>query len=262
MVHTRGRLWLVGFLSILVGCTPQVRRGEMVSASATSPAPGEAPAKHTNAPQGRSVEGRPIDCSVYGSGPGTVLILGGIHGSEPASSELVKALRHRLDLQTESITGWRVVVVPAANPDGLTSNRRTNARGVDLNRNFVAGNWSGSDRHGLESGSEPETQFLADLISRYSVTRIVSVHQPLACVDWDGPARPLAEAMAQSCGLPLRKLGAQPGSLGSYAGVDRNIATITLELPKSASKLDHATLWDRFGPALMMSARFQANRDK
>ena len=82
--------------------------------------------------------------------------------------------------------------------------------------------------------SEPEAAFIAALIDRYDPARIITLHQfisqhqPKGCVDWDGPARELAKEMAEASGLPLQKLGARPGSLGSYAGVELQIPTITL----------------------------------
>ncbi|MGK0435526.1 MAG: protein MpaA, partial [Planctomycetota bacterium] len=85
-------------------------------------------------------------------------------------------------------------------------------------------------RHGAKGLSEPESRALAELLDRHQPARIVSIHQPVACVDWDGPARAVAAAMADACPLPLRRLGSMPGSLGSYAGVDLGIPIVTFEL--------------------------------
>jgi len=149
-----------------------------------------------------------------------------------------------------------VVVAPATNPDGLAAGRRTNARGVDLNRNFDTRNRQAIRRHGPKPLSEPEARFIAELIDRYRPARIVTIHQPLACVDFDGPARELAAAMSRACGLPVRKLGARPGSLGSYAGVDKQIPIVTLELPKSASSLGPPALWRIYGEAMLVAIRY------
>jgi len=51
--------------------------------------------------------------------------------------------------------------------------------------------------------------------------------------------------------LPVKKLGAKPGSLGSYAGVDMGVPIITFELRRDDSKLDSETLWKRYGKALI-----------
>ncbi len=74
-------------------------------------------------------------------------------------------------------------------------------------------------------------------------------------VDYDGPAEALAEAMSRASGLRVKKLGASPGSLGSYAGVELKIPIVTLELPKRVSKWDKAALWKVYGPAMIEAVR-------
>jgi len=212
-------------------------------------------------PAGVSVEGRAIECRAFGYGSQAVLIVGGIHGNEPASAVLARGLCAYLDAHPQAARGRQVLVVPAANPDGLARATRANARGVDLNRNFATANWGrGAHAAGPEPMSEPATRFIAGLIRRYRPAAIVQIHQPLACVDWDGPASALAAAMARLAGLPARKLGARPGSLGSYAGVDRRIPTVTLELPRTATRLDEGAVWDRYGEALLAAVRWEPTR--
>jgi len=208
-------------------------------------------------PVATSVEGRRIHCFVYGRGPETILIVGGIHGNEPAGSELAKQLCVYLESDTELLAARRVVVVPAANPDGLSRNQRTNAHEVNLQYDFLTRNWEPTTYYDIKLFPEPETQFIATLIQQYHPDRIVQIHQArfFSCIDWDGPARNLANAMAQACELPLRKLGAVRGSLGSYAGVDRCIPTITMELPASDTQLPPEALWQRYGSALLVAIR-------
>ena len=240
---------LLGCAILGVGCADSLLH---------SPRPGAG--AHGPPPLGFSAEGRAIRCRAYGYGPQAVLIVGGIHGSEPASAVLAHALCDYLDAHPAAARDRQVVVAPAVNPDGLARNRRTNAHGVDLNRNFATPNWGRGPRSGREPMSEPETRFIAGLIRRYEPGAIVQIHQPLACIDWDGPAGELGEAMARTCELPVKKLGARPGSLGSYAGVERRIPTITLELPGSASLLRPETLWSRYGEALLVAIRFPSAR--
>jgi protein MpaA len=66
------------------------------------------------------------------------------------------------------------------------------------------------------------------------------VHQPLACVNWDGPARDLAARMAAACGWPaIADVGyPTPGSFGAFYGVDGLRPVITLELPRPATDAD------------------------
>jgi protein MpaA len=138
-----------------------------------------------------------------------------------------------------------------ANPDGLANNTRYNAKGVDLNRNFEAANRFNSKQTGLVALSEPEARVIRQLIQQYNPDRIVSIHQPLSCIDYDGPARMLADRMGQYCPLPVKKVGARPGSLGSYAGVTLGLPIITFEMTQADSKLDSAALWRKYGRALL-----------
>ena len=172
-------------------------------------------------PSATSVEGRPILARVCGTREDrAILFLGGIHGNEPAGVTLCEALWDYLARASLGETHRKVIVAAALNPDGLVRNTRENVRGVDLNRNFDTSNRDETaPEHGSAAFSEPEAQFVAHLIEHFSPVAIVSVHQPLACVDYDGPAEALAAAMSRECGLPIEKLvnsRPYPGSLGTY----------------------------------------------
>ena len=56
--------------------------------------------------------------------------------------------------------------------------------------------------------------------------------------------------MSVLCGLPVRKIGALPGSLGSWAGETKGIPIITLEMTIEDSKLGKNQLWEKYGTAL------------
>src|SRR5262249_53991531 len=108
--------------------------------------------------------------------------------------------------------------------------------------------------HGNGALSEPESKALFDLIQQSQPARVVSFHQPIrsgaACIDYDGPAQSLAEAMAAVSDLPLHKLGGQPGSLGSYVGETLGKPIITIELPPAATKWSAERLWETYGKML------------
>jgi protein MpaA len=200
---------------------------------------------------GSTVRGRPIIYRVFGMGEEVIFILGAIHGNEPASATLVRYLADYLHQNPQYLVNRRVIVLPIANPDGYSMRRRENSRGVDINRNFASYNRINEKEYGLIPLSEPEAAVIAELIQQYRPSRIVSVHQPYDCVDYDGPSQWLADRMAQQCGLPLRRIGPQPGSLGSYAGETLGIPTITLEMVEQDSWLTGSQLWQRYGPALL-----------
>jgi protein MpaA len=127
---------------------------------------------------------------------------------------------------------------------------------VDLNRNFIAANRRGDVQGGPEALSEPEAKAIYQIIQQYSPNRIVSIHQPLACIDYDGPGQHIANHMAQYCDLPVKKLGAKPGSLGSYAGETLGIPIITFEMLADDSDLDYESLWRKYGRALLAAITF------
>ena len=200
---------------------------------------------------GQSVEGVPIEAKILGRGSHTILYIGGIHGSEPAGGPLLDELETHLRAHPRLLRGRKAVLVARANPDGLARKRRGNANGVDLNRNFPSSNRRNRKRFGMSALSEPEALALYQTLWRYRPAHIISIHQPLAVIDYDGPAESLAQQMAEHCDLPVKQLGARPGSLGSCAGVVLDIPIITLELKEGDHRLAADELWRRYGPALL-----------
>lgn len=179
-----------------------------------------------------------------------ILILGGVHGDEISSVSMVFRWMDFLE-RTKPDSFLRenqYLFFPLVNPDGFfkSPRTRTNANGVDLNRNFSTSGWSekaqpywkkqskGNARRfpGENASSEIETRLIEKKIAEFKPELIVSVHAPYHLVDHDGPiVFPNVKAP-----LPVRALGAFPGSLGTYAGRERNIPVVTPELP-SATQL-------------------------
>jgi protein MpaA len=210
---------------------------------------------------GTSVQRLPILSFELGQGPDVTFILATIHGNEPGGTPLVRQLGKYLQQQPHLMQGRRVVILAVANPDGMAHRSRVNANGVDINRNFPSANRINNKQSGANPLSEPEARVIKQLIDQHSPDRVISVHQPLACIDYDGPATTLAVRMAQYCDLPVKKLGARPGSLGSYAGVDMGIPIITFEMRENDSKLSSNILWERYGKALVAAVLYP-ERDK
>lgn len=214
---------------------------------------------------GESVESRPIELHVFGDAPGPALIIGGIHGSEPTAAFVAGRLIEHL---RENPALWSgpgapsVAVLPVANPDGCRRGVRTNARGVDLNRNFPATNWRRRahrlNNNGAEPLSEPESRAIADAIESLRPRLIVSIHSiqwGRHCNNFDGPAGAVAEAMSRHNGYPVQpSMGyPTPGSLGSWAGIDRRIPIVTLELPRD---LPGENAWGGNRAALLAAIAF------
>ena len=100
--------------------------------------------------------------------------------------------------------------VSTVNPDGAARRTRTNARGVDLNRNFPRG-WRASARGAADYGgprplSEPETRAARRLILRIRPHVTIWFHQPWGQVlaPCSGPA-PLQRRYAAVSRLTLRR---------------------------------------------------------
>ena len=115
---------------------------------------------------GTSVEGRPIMAERVGPAGGRkVLLIGVIHGNEDAGLQILAELRRRaID---ERVELW---VIDSMNPDGLLAQRRQNANGVDLNRNFPyrwgpIGRPGDSQYAGTGPASEPETREIVDFVT-------------------------------------------------------------------------------------------------
>jgi murein peptide amidase A len=189
---------------------------------------------------------RPLMFTAFGKSSGkVVLFLGGVHGDESPSVYILFRLAQFLKKNPELYSNKTIVIAPLVNPDGFLARpqRRTNSVGVDINRNFPTKDWmrSSKDRYysGPQANSESETKFQIALVNRFKPSHIISVHSPLACNDYDGPSSDLGslviwlKKVSKENGLPFRRYQVFPGSLGNYAGMERRIHTLTLELPSS-----------------------------
>ncbi|UCC93868.1 MAG: DUF2817 domain-containing protein, partial [Thermoplasmata archaeon] len=116
---------------------------------------------------GTSVNGRELwtvritDPNVPAAGKMRIYIDGEHHGNEQLGGELcILLIRHLLEDQTDPLVK-RVLeesivwVTPMLNPDGVARDRRGNANGVDLNRNYPFAHRPGGSR-GDFPASEPE----------------------------------------------------------------------------------------------------------
>jgi protein MpaA len=188
--------WLAGLLAVVVpGCAAQ----------------------HA-AVLGRSVQRRSIAAvELKAAHPrAAVLVVGCIHGNEPAGIAVARALRH-----AGPIAGIDLWVIDDLNPDGVAAATRQNAHGVDLNRNFpwrwrAAGRPGDQQYPGARPLSEPEARLAQALILRVRPRLAVWFHQPLAVTDQSGGDVALERRFAAISGLPLRRLARYHGSAVSW----------------------------------------------
>jgi predicted deacylase len=212
---------------------------------------------------GRSVQGKDIPMyTLHGAGR-SVLVIGGVHGNEQTSVDVAIGLLELLQGNPSLARGRTIAILPNANPDGYERRSRFNANQIDINRNFAATNFKPAMQAGFRAGtraaSEPETLAIVRAIEIIRPSLLISIHsidKGRECNNWDGPAEPIAHIMSRYNGY--RAVGtigyATPGSLGSYAGIDRQIPMVTLELPRA---LSGSQAWDQNRQALLAAIAAQ-----
>lgn len=214
--------------------------------------------------QARSVNGTPILIKEFGPlndipPLGRVLLVGGIHSDEYSSVSVTLKWLKILNKHHTGLFHWRVA--PLMNPDGLLKRKstRTNARGVDLNRNFPTENWQKASVDYWENRtnknprrypgpaplSEPESRWLYDEINSFKPDVIIAVHAPYGIVDYNHSGA--TKAPKKLGHLHLDLLGTYPGSLGNFAGIQRKIPVLTIELKYAGimpSKTEINYIWN------------------
>lgn len=215
----------------------------------------------------------------------TTLIMCGVHGDEITPIKfcfdvikMLESVAASKPEYRENFRNKRVVVAPIVSPDSYFKRypSRTNANGVDINRNFPTKDWKkdalrlwaqryASDKRrypGPSAASESETLFQVDLIDHFTPGKIISVHSPLTMLDYDGPedfqtggevgskaSQLLIQMSRKASGYRIKNYPFFPGSLGNYAGNERGIPTFTLELPSSDNRR-HRQYWQQFQGAI------------
>ena len=196
-------------------------------------------------PLGRSVRGRAID-AIELAAPNpkvAVLVVGCIHGNEPAGIAVARALE-----RVQPPAGVVLWIVPDLNPDGVAANTRQNAHGVDLNRNFP---WRWNDGEGVfDAGpralSEPETRIAYRLILRIHPAVSIWFHQHENLVDSSSGNRELEKQFAAIARLPLRALPRYGGSAVTWQSHRfPGSSPFAVELPAGAATADQVQRYVR-----------------
>lgn len=226
---------------------------------------------------GKTASGEPLVYTVINPDKKeTLLFMCGVHGDEITPIKFCFDLLKEVDNYKEK----RVIIAPVVSPDSFFKTlKRTNSNGVDVNRNFPTKDWTAlalkqwqskyrKDKRrypGPSPASEIETRFQVYLVETYIPSKIFSVHAPLQVFDYDGPTishngsihegKKLLDLMSEeSKNYRKGKLNTYPGSLGNWAGREKEIPTYTLELP-SSNPAKHAEYWRLFKPAVEVALK-------
>ena len=206
-----------------------------------------------------SVESRAIELysniDIMATDQAPLLMIGGTHGDEIEGVVLAQALRDWLLAHHQQITRpW--ILIPNMNPDGVAQNRRTNANGVDLNRNYPDSRWSADYSDpiyypGKAPLTEPEVQAVVALIERARPSLMIHFHSHEPCIVCTGDTGlPAAQLLAKASGYEVvPDIGyPSPGSLGEYGWLDLQTPVICIEEQRGMA---HEAIWPRFQSGLL-----------
>jgi protein MpaA len=186
---------------------------------------------------GNTALGLPIPAYRWESGGPEVLILGGVHGDE--TEGVVCGYGLLGELSRDCSLKLNLTLVPAFNLDGVLTRSRLNGNGVDLNRNLPSNDWNPqafNERYppGPHACSEPENQALVAYLERHKPRFVLSLHSWKPMLNVNGDCGPEAQAIHALTGYSIEPtIGyPTPGSLGTYAGIERDMPTLTYEIER------------------------------
>lgn len=163
-----------------------------------------------------------------------ILLIGAIHGLEGNGKGIIDIIMQEHKKDPSIIGKNKVIMIPVLNPDAFQKTR-TNANGVDLNRNFPTADWGKNSKYnpGPKAASEPETQFVMSLIEQYKPDLIINLHTPLNVIYYRGDVKDLAQNAGKLMNYPVSRENT-PGSLETYAE-EQGTSAINVELPSKAT---------------------------
>lgn len=204
----------------------------------------------SNLPFGKSHSGH--DIHTYQTGPQAkqwIYLIAGTHGDEPEGIFVLDQLFSWLKTIPNSLN-LSLIVIPILNPDGVLLNTRTNARGIDLNRNLPTTDWTAdakAERYnpGQSPLSELENQYLVALLDYYPPGLILSFHSWKPLLDYNGDCQSIAHFLSSLNGYPVSDyIGyPTPGSFGTFVHEKYQTPVLTFECPEKNENLTVEKIW-------------------
>lgn len=218
---------------------------------------------------GQTALGEPLTAYRYGTGPKTILLVGGIHTGFEANT--VRLMRELQDHYTRNPNGVlpqiNLVMIPVLNADGMAYGQqlrgRFNGNEVDLNRNWACG-WSENavfQDMAVDPGSapfsEPESLALGALIQQIRPQAVIFYHGaangvfPGNCEGF--VSNPLAAVYSAASGYPYSSDFVNYTVTGSASGwvdsqlipaIDVELSTTTeTEIVENLQGIDGVQRW-------------------
>lgn len=189
---------------------------------------------------GRSTQGRnlPIaivrDPSVPLENLVRVFIIARQHGSEEAgttaSLALVRYFANSDDtLAKDLLRQMALIVIPVANPDGMSVSRRANSGGVDLNRDWY-------------TFSQPETRAIAAAVRKYHPHALIDMHELPAASSKPAYHDNFIQTIGKSARLPVelsKDCATTSARLESWMGQCRIPVSVYYDTPGDSLNLCH-----------------------
>ena len=186
----------------------------------------------------------------FGSGAEAIVLLASIHGTEVIGTPLFNRLIDAIYEHPEWLNNRTIYLMRVTNPDGVVEDMRGNSNNIDINKIFRQKNFGRGWFNGDAPLSAAETVVLMDFFVEIQPSRVLTIHQPLNGIDYDGPAKDLAHELSKLSNIRIHRLGSRSGSLGSFVGKDLQRPIITLEIPGYANERSPEWLWARYGALL------------
>jgi murein peptide amidase A len=189
---------------------------------------------------GKSVKGRPITAYRLGTPGGrVVLLIGTIHGDENKGALITQGMRKQ-----PVPAGVDLWLIDSMNPDGQAANVRTNANGVDLNRNFEYkwGYISKTEFPGQYSGEQPadqpETKAVQAFIRQIKPVVTMWYHQDANTISPGGARKEIPRMYAAAVGVSSVSVPCSSKCTGTSGSFANSLAptintSFIVELPNS-----------------------------
>lgn len=196
---------------------------------------------------GSSVLGLPIVGFRFPKpGARKIYVIGGVHGDEKEGTICAWSLLQNLleHVKKQTVTTYpEILIFPEFNIDGVQLNTRLNTHLVDLNRNLPTQDWNPqafNERYppGPYANSECESQALVQLLQTDPPDLIISLHSWHPMLNVNGDCMEEAKILQNHHHYKIVETVPDhpaPGCLGTYAGIERMIPTITYEIERGLS---------------------------